>query len=119
MNKIRRPGNGRIIHDEGLSSPFNLEEPLSEYSTTIAIEPHPIFEPVRPARGAQWLESESTLELSLIYEEARTQTWTGQVTESLAEAMGKDAVHAAGWRIADLNQPGAFAEAVGATTERM
>jgi len=84
----------------------------------MAIEPGRVSEPITSASGsaAQWPELESTLELVMMYEDAQSQMWTRQLSESLARALGKDAVHATGWKIGDLGTPGALAEAVVATT---
>jgi hypothetical protein len=66
--------------------------------------------------AAQWPESESIFELALVYEDPRTRGLALQVTDSLALTLGIGALHAVGWKISDINQSGALAEVVRATS---
>jgi hypothetical protein len=123
MNQIDPGGKSDLIQGAGMfvtesrpaqSSPGNH----SILRTVTTTRPNLISECTYSPRGDadHWPESESTLELALIYEDARTEAWTRHVTESLTHSMKINAVHDAGWRISDLSQTEELSEAVSATS---
>jgi hypothetical protein len=66
--------------------------------------------------GIHWPESDSSLEVALIYEDAQTRRWTQRVTDSVVRTLGKQLVHSAGWKLGAFTQTTALAEAVATTS---
>jgi len=58
--------------------------------------------------------TEYTLKVALVYQDAVTRLWAGQVREMLAEVAGQAALRSTEWDIGALRQQGIFADGVAA-----
>jgi len=54
------------------------------------------------------------LNVAVVYQDALTRQWAGQVCDRMAEVVGHEAVRCTEWAISDLTAPGAFSEGVAA-----
>jgi hypothetical protein len=59
-------------------------------------------------------DAEYTLNVAIVYQDAPTRQWAGQVLDRLAELVGEEAVHCTEWKISDLSEPGTYSEGVAA-----
>ena len=57
------------------------------------------------------------LNVALVYQDAPTQQWAGQVRDLMAEVVGRDAVRCTEWKIGDLVEPGVYWEGVAALAQ--
>jgi len=55
-----------------------------------------------------------TLNIALVYQDALTRLWAGQVRDLMAEVAGPEAVHCTEWKIGDLIEPKVYWEGVAA-----
>ena len=122
MNQLDPGGKSELIQGDEMFAKLPCPIQASSLShsilrTVTTIEPNPARKRATSScgYGAHWPESESTLELALIYEDARTEAWTREVEESLAGPRRINPVHGAGWKLSDLSQTEELAEAVSAT----
>src|SRR5258708_15584984 len=58
------------------------------------------------------LPAESLLHVTVVYEDAATRQWAGEVFERVTKLVGKDAIRSTWWKMGDLSQPAVLAGAV-------
>jgi hypothetical protein len=54
------------------------------------------------------------LNVALVYQDALTRRWAGQVHDLMTEVVGPDAIHCTEWKISDLIEPSVYWEGVAA-----
>lgn len=59
-----------------------------------------------------WPPNERSLNLALVYQDARTRQWSGRVRELMANVIGEEALHCTEWSIDDLRKEAPFREGV-------
>jgi len=64
-----------------------------------------------------WMHSGYALKVALVYQDALTRQWAGQVRDRMAEAAGKEAIRCTEWGIPDLVAPRVFSEGVAALAQ--
>ena len=57
------------------------------------------------------------LNVALVYQDALTRRWAGQVHDLMTEVVGPDAIHCTEWKISDLIEPSVYWEGVAALAQ--
>jgi hypothetical protein len=86
------------------------------------MNPSPALQPVTPAEAttSAVTNEDYSLNVALVYEDARAERWAGSVCERVSQLTGREGIQFKAWKISDLSQPGTFADAVlGASTADM
>ncbi|MGD0259197.1 MAG: hypothetical protein ABSD29_05155 [Verrucomicrobiota bacterium] len=61
-----------------------------------------------------WMNARYALNVALVYQDALTRQWAGQVRDRMAQVVGQEAIHCTEWKIGDLTKPKVYWEGVAA-----
>jgi hypothetical protein len=64
-----------------------------------------------------WLNAGYTLKVALVYQDALTRQWAGQVRGQMVEVVGRDAIRCTEWKIGDLLQRRVFSKGAAALAQ--
>lgn len=64
-----------------------------------------------------WIKPGCVLNVALVYQDALTRQWAGQLRDRMTALVGQELVHCTDWKIGDLLEPRVFGEGVAALAQ--